>query len=324
MDPIREHFQAMTRRHFFGRSALGLGSAALASLLPGLPARAENPASNPASGGLPGLPHFAPKAKRAIYLFMNGGPSQLDLFDYKPKMSEQFDKDLPDSIRMGQRLTTMTSGQKRFPIAPSKYKFQQYGPSGAWISELLPNTAKMADDIAIIKTIWTDAINHDPAVTYICTGHQIPGRASLGSWLSYGLGSMNQDLPEFVVMTATWSGRRDAQAIYNRLWGSGFLPSKHQGVRLRTDGDPVLYLSNPPGVDPSTRRRMLDALSTLNHKELSEIGDPETQARISQYEMAFRMQTSVPDLTNIASEPKSVLDMYGPEVSNPGTFAYCP
>ncbi len=182
------------------------------------------------------------------------------MFDYKPTMTEWFDKDLPDSVRKGQRLTTMTSGQKRFPIAPSKYKFAQHGQSGAWVSELLPKTASMVDDIAIVKTIWTEAINHDPAITYICTGHQLPGRPSLGSWLSYGLGSENQNLPAFVVMTASWTGRKDAQALYNRLWGSGFLPSNHQGVRLRSSGDPVLFLSNPPGVDPSTRRRMLDAL----------------------------------------------------------------
>lgn len=317
MDPILEHQQAMTRRHFFGRSALGLGTAALASLLPGRQALG----GSSATGGLPGLPHFAPKAKRAIYLFMNGGPSQLDLFDYKPRMDELFDTDLPDSIRQGQRLTTMTSGQARFPIAPSKYTFSQHGQSGAWISELLPNTAKMVDDLAIIKTVWTEAINHDPAVTYICTGHQIPGRASLGAWLSYGLGTENESLPAFVVMTATWSGRRDAQAIYNRLWGSGFLPSKYQGIALRSQGDPVLYLRNPEGVDASTRRRMLDAVSRLNQKHLEEVGDPETRARIAQYEMAFRMQTSVPELADISSEPKHVLDLYGSEVTTPGTFA---
>src|SRR5215469_133191 len=275
MNPIHEHIQTITRRHFFGRSALGLGAAALASLLPERAAAA--PATSP-TGGLPGLPHFAPKAKRAIYLFMNGGPSQMDLFDYKPRMNELFDKDLPDSIRKGQRLTTMTSGQARFPIAPSKYKFQQHGQSGAWVSELLPWTAKIVDDLAIIRTVWTEAINHDPAVTYICTGHQLPGRASLGAWLSYGLGTLNQNLPAFVVMTATWTGRKEAQAIYNRLWGPGFLPSKHQGVALRAQGDPVLFLSNPPGVSTATRRRMLDALARLNHKLADEVGDPETQA----------------------------------------------
>jgi hypothetical protein len=317
MHPSDESRQLLTRRHFFGRGALGLGTAALASLLPARAGAEETSLT----GGLPGLPHFAPKAKRAIYLFMNGGPSQQDLFDYKPKMAELFDKDLPDSIRRGQRLTTMTSGQARFPIAPTKYKFRQYGKSGAWVSELLPYTARIVDDIALVKTVWTEAINHDPAVTYICTGQQLPGRPSLGAWLSYGLGTMNRNLPTFVVMTASWTGRKDAQAIYNRLWGTGFLPSKHQGVALRSTGDPVLFLSNPPGVSPETRRRMLDSLARLNQKELDEFGDPETQARIAQYEMAYRMQSSVPELTDLGREPKHVLDLYGPDVHKPGTFA---
>jgi hypothetical protein len=318
MNPIQEHIDVITRRHFFGRSAVGLGTAALASLLP---SQGRAAAELSPTGGLPGLPHFAPKAKRAIYLFTNGGPSQMDLFDYKPAMAKMFDKDLPESIRMGQRLTTMTSGQTRFPVAPSKYKFQQYGKSGAWISELLPWTAKIVDDIAIIKTVNTEAINHDPAVTYICTGHQLPGRASLGAWLSYGLGTMNNSLPAFVVMTATWTGRKEAQAIYNRLWGSAFLPSKYQGVALRAKGDPVLFLSNPPGVDSQTRRRMLDSLARLNQGEFDSVADPETQARIAQYEMAFRMQSSVPELTDLSKEPKHVLDLYGSDVHTPGTFA---
>ncbi len=318
MDPIQEMRLNVTRRHFFGQAGLGLGTAALASLLP-QHLRADQ--TKKRVGGLPELPHFAPKAKRAIYLFMAGAPSQIDLFDYKPKMNELFDKDLPETIRMGQRLTTMTSGQQRFPVAPSKYKFAQHGKSGAWVSELLPHTAKMVDDLAIIKTLNTEAINHDPAITYICTGHQLPGRASLGSWLSYGLGTMNENLPAFIVMTATWTGRKEAQALFNRLWGSGFLPSKHQGVALRSAGDPVLFLSNPPGVDPKTRRQMLDALASLNQQTLGEVGDPEIQGRIAQYEMAYRMQTSVPELTNIADEPKHVLEMYGPDVQKPGTFA---
>jgi hypothetical protein len=317
MGPFHEHLQAMTRRHFFARSAVGLGAAALASLLP------ERAAAAPetATGGLPGLPHFAPKAKRAIYLFMNEGPSQMDMWDYKPKMADLFDKDLPESIRNGQRLTTMTSGQSRFPIAPSKYKFTRHGKCGRWVSELLPWTAKVVDDVALVKSVWTEAINHDPAVTYICTGNQIPGRPSIGAWLSYGLGTMNHNLPAFVVMTASWTGRKEAQAIYNRLWGSGFLPSKHQGVALRSKGDPVLFLSNPPGVNAPTRRRMLDALARLNQKEYEAVADPETQARIAQYEMAFRMQTSVPELMDVKSEPKRVLDLYGPDVHKPGTFA---
>jgi hypothetical protein len=312
--PLADHLEALTRRHFFGRAAIGLGTAALASLMPPR-AGAATP------GGLPNLPHFAPKAKRAIYLFMNGGPSQLDMFDYKPAMNELFDKDLPESIRKGQRLTTMTSGQSRFPLAPSKYKFAQHGKSGAWVSELMPWTAKIVDRLAFVKSVNTEAINHDPAVTYICTGHQLPGRASLGAWLSYGLGTENSNLPAFVVMTASWTGRKEAQAIYNRLWGSGFLPSKHQGVALRSSGDPVLFLSNPAGVDAATRRRMLDALAKLNQKQLDDIADPETRARIAQYEMAFRMQSSVPELMDLSREPKHVLDLYGPDVHKPGTFA---
>ncbi len=318
MHPMLDQIQTLTRRHFFAHGALGLGTAALATLLP--PRSQAGEATSP-TGGLPGLPHFAPKARRAIYLFMNGGPSQMDMWDYKPKMNELFDKDLPDSIRKGQRLTTMTSGQARFPVAPSKYKFTQHGKNGVWVSELLPWTAKIVDDIALVRTVWTEAINHDPAVTYICTGHQLPGRASLGAWLSYGLGTLNQNLPTFVVMTASWTGRKEAQAIYNRLWGSGFLPSKHQGVALRSSGDPVLFLSNPEGVSSKTRRRMLDTLARLNQKEFDEVADPETQARIAQYEMAFRMQSSVPELMNLRNEPKHVLDLYGPDVHKPGTFA---
>jgi Protein of unknown function (DUF1501) len=269
------------------------------------------------------LPHFPPKAKRAIYLHMNGGPSQMDLFDYKPKMGAMYDKDLPESIRNGQRLTTMTSGQSRFPIAPSKYKFAQHGQSGMWVSELLPWMAQLTDEIALVKTVWTEAINHDPAVTYICTGHQLPGRPSLGSWLSYGLGTMNQNLPAFVVMTASWSSKAAAQALYNRLWSAGYLPTKHQGVALRSIGDPVLFLSNPQGIDAATRRRTLDAINRLNHREYEQFADPETQARIAQYEMAFRMQTSVPELTDISNEPKRVLDMYGADVHKPGSYARC-
>ncbi|HIG28336.1 MAG TPA: DUF1501 domain-containing protein [Verrucomicrobiales bacterium] len=314
-DPIEQHIQAITRRHFFGQCGLGLGSAALASLMPESNLLADR--GNP----LNGLTHFAPKAKRAIYLFMAGAPSQIDTLDYKPKLDNLFDQDLPESIRQGQRLTTMTSGQKRFPLAPSKFKFQQHGRSGAWVSELLPYTASMVDDLAIVRSVHTEAINHDPAITYICTGHQLPGRASLGSWLSYGLGSMNKDLPAFVVMTPTWTGRKEAQALYNRLWGSGFLASKHQGVALRSQGDPVLFLSNPPGVSSALRRRMLDRLARFNQRTLDKLGDPNTQTRIDQCEMAFKMQSSVPDLTDTSNEPESVLKMYGPDVKKPGTFA---
>ncbi len=318
MHPFHEHMQTQTRRHFFKQGAYGLGTAALASLLP---AASTASASTLATGGLPGLPHFAARAKRAIYLFMAGAPCQMDLFDHKPKMEDWYDKDLPESIRRGQRLTTMTSGQKRFPIAPSKFAFEQCGQSGATISELLPFHKRMVDDIAIVKTVHTEAINHDPAITYICTGNQLPGKASLGSWLSYGMGAENSDLPAFVVLTASWTGRKEAQALYNRLWGSGFLPSKHQGVALRSQGDPVLFLSNPDGVTSATRRRMLDALGQLNQTQAQAIGDPETRARIAQYEMAFRMQSSVPELTDISGESKHTLDMYGSDVTTPGTFA---
>ncbi len=321
MDPIREHMLALTRRHFFGRMAMGLGTAALASLLQRT--EAEAAARTDVGRGVLGSPHFAPKAKRAIYLFMAGGPAHMDLFDYKPKLKDWFDKDLPESVRMGQRLTTMTSGQKRLPIAPSKFKFEQCGQSGAWISELLPYHKKMVDDLCIIKTLHTEAINHDPAITYICTGHQLPGRPSLGAWISYGLGSENDNLPTFIVMTPTWTGRKEAQALFNRLWGAGFLPSRHAGVALRRTGDPVLFLSNPDGVSPAVRRRTLEAIERINQMTYREIGDPETLTRIAQYEMAFRMQTSLPELLDISSEPKYILDMYGPDVYKPGTFARC-
>jgi hypothetical protein len=249
----------------------------------------------------------------------------MDMFDYKPAMEDWYDKDLPESIRKGQRLTTMTSGQARFPIAPSRYKFQKYdnGGTGMWVSELLPHTAKIVGDLAFVRSVWTEAINHDPAITYICTGNQLPGRASLGSWLSYGLGSENDDLPSFVVMTPSWTGRQEAQALFNRLWGSGFLPSRHQGVLLRTGGEPVLFLNNPPGVSATLRRDSLDALQQLNAQTYDRFGDPETLARIAQYEMAYRMQTSVPALVELADEPPHVLDLYGPEVHQPGTMSYC-
>ncbi|NNC87676.1 MAG: DUF1501 domain-containing protein [Akkermansiaceae bacterium] len=323
MNPLHEHRLALTRRHFFRQGGMGLGAAALGHLL-GQDAMAAAPGMK-AAAGLPHLPHFAPKAKRAIYLFMSGAPSQLDMFDYKPKMADLFDEDLPESIRQGQRLTTMTSKQKRFPVAPSMYAFEKVANNadGAWISELLPYTKKMAKDLCIIKSMHTEAINHDPAITYFCTGDQLPGKASLGAWLSYGLGSENENLPAFVVMNATWSAKRDAQAIYNRLWGSGFLPSKHQGVLLRSQGDPVLFLSNPEGVERNTRRRMLDALEKLNRKTLESFGDPETQARIAQYEMAFRMQASVPELTDLSQEPERTFEAYGPDSRKPGTFANC-
>ena len=325
MNPIREAELIETRRHFFGKAAGGMGSVALASLLnPELLAGAPvRPAAIPASTatGIDGLPHFAPKAKRVIYLFMSGAPSQLDMWDYKPKMQDWYDKDLPDSVRNGQRITTMTSGQKRFPIAPSIFKFNRFGKQGAWVSELLPHTAGMVDDLAVIKTVNTEAINHDPAITYIQTGSQIPGRPSTGAWLSYGLGSMNENLPAFMVLHSTVNGGFGGQALYARLWGSGFLSTRYQGVSLRSNGDPVLYLSNPNGLSAKMRRKMLDNLAQLNRERYQEVGDPEIQSRIAQYEMAYRMQTSVPELTDISGESQQTLDMYGPEVKKPGTFA---
>ncbi len=312
----------MNRRMFLANAGISAGRIALAALLgQAALSAAAAPKRARAHPSLAGLPHFAPKARRLIYLFMNGAPSQIDLWDYKPKMGEWFDKDLPESIRMGQRLTTMTSGQKRFPIAPSIYRFSQRGQCGRWVSELLPHTAQVVDELAVVKTVHTEAINHDPAATYILTGNMVPGKPSIGAWLSYGLGSEAENLPAFVVMTPRWSAKRDAQALYQRLWGSGFLPSRHQGVALRAQGDPVLFLSNPAGVTPDSRRAMLDGLAGLNQAAFERSGDPEIQTRIAQYEMAFRMQTSIPELTDLSREPRSVLDLYGPEVTQPGTFA---
>ena len=321
MSWFEEHKLLQTRRHFFGRTVSGIGAAALASVMnPQLLASPTTP-SIPGGQGALGATHFAPRAKRIIYLFMAGAPSQIELFDYKPGLREYFDKDLPGSVRKGQRLTTMTSGQKRFPIVPSIFKFKQYGASAAWISELLPYTAGVADELAIIKSIHTEAINHDPALTFIQTGSERQGRPSLGAWLSYGLGDLNKDLPGFVVLTASWTGLKEAEALYERLWGTGFLPSRHAGVALRSQGDPVLYLSNPPGVTGAARRRMLDTLTRINQLQYEAVGDPEIHTRIAQYELAFRMQSSVPELTDLSSEPKHILDMYGPEVTTPGTFA---
>lgn len=322
MNPLQQHALLETRRYFLGKSAAGMGTLALASLLnPRLLAGGESDPLKTHGGSLPAL-HHAPKAKRVIWLFMADAPSQLDLFDYKPKLSEFFDKDLPDSVRNGQRITTMTSGQARFPVAPSVFKFNQHGKNGTWISELLPNIGSIVDDIAIVRTLNTEAINHDPAITYIQTGSQIPGRPSCGAWVSYGLGSPNQDLPAYVVLHSRLAAGAQSQALFSRLWGSGFLPTKHQGIALRSSGDPVLYLSNPPGVSAESRRKMLDGLAELNQKKFEEVGDPEIVSRIAQYEMAFKMQTSVPDLADISKEPKEVLDLYGPEVSQPGSFAY--
>jgi len=312
----------LTRRTFLSRTAGGIGLAALASLINEQTSSAFSASSPTLSAiGLPGLPHFAPKAKRIIYLFQSGAPSQMELFDYKPRLSEFRGQDLPESIRMGQRLTTMTSGQKTFPVAPALVKFAQHGQSGAWLSELLPHTASMVDDLCFIKSMYTEAINHDPAITFFQTGSQIAGRPSLGSWVAYGLGSENRDLPSFVVLTSRGTGRPDDQPLYDRLWGSGFLPSKHQGVKFRNTGDPVIHLSDPPGIDATTRREMLDDLGKLNRVKHETAGDPEITTRIAQYELAFRMQTSVPELTDISKEPASVIEAYGPDVKKPGTYA---
>lgn len=319
--PIDDYVKLETRRQFFTKMGKGLGGAALAYMLGRNPLVSAIEGMTSGRGAL-GAAHFAPKAKRVIYLFMSGAPSQHDMFDYKPYMNLWHDRDLPEEIRDGQRLTTMTSGQDRFPIARSIYDFQQYGQSGAWVSELLPYTARMVDDVAFIKSMYTEAINHDPAITYIQTGRQIPGLPSLGSWVSYGLGTENENLPTFVVLNSTWTGRKEAQALFSRLWGSGFLPSEHQGVAFQSQGDPVLYLSNPDGVGSHVRKIMLEGLEDMNELTFNEVGDPEVHARISQYEMAFRMQTSVPELTDVRGESESTLKMYGPDVHKKGTFAY--
>lgn len=324
MNPHELHW-ALNRRAFLSQGSTAVGLAALGSLLgesaAGAETRSAAAGAEAASGGLPGLPHHAPRAKRIIYLFQSGAPSQMDLFDPKPQMEMRRGEDLPASIRMGQRLTTMTSGQAKFPVAPSIFKFAQHGQSGMWFSNLLPHMAQHADRFCMIRTMNTEAINHDPAITFAQTGSQLAGRPSIGSWVGYGLGSVNRDLPSYVVLTSFGSGRPDDQPLYDRLWGAGFLPSKHQGVKFRNRGDAVLYLSNPPGVDRDTRRGTLDRLAALNQKHFDQLGDPEIQTRISQYEMAFRMQTSVPELLDVSQEPQHVLDQYGPDVKRAGSYA---
>lgn len=308
MNPLHESTLLSTRRQLLARA--GLGATALWSLL-----QAESRAETPIAPTLPG------KAKRVIYLFQSGAPSQLDLFDYKPKLEKLRGQELPESVRRGQRLTGMTATQESFPLAPSLFKFARHGKTGTWVSDLLPYTAKVVDELSLVYSLHTEAINHDPAITFFQTGAQLAGRPSFGSWLAYGLGSENQNLPAFVALVSQGTGNPNDQPLYDRLWGSGFLPSRYQGVKLRSAGDPVLFLSNPPGVDAETRRRVLDDLAKLNELKLKEQGDPEIATRIAQYEMAFRMQTSVPELTDISQEPPHVLAMYGPEVKKPGTYA---
>jgi hypothetical protein len=321
MKPILDQLDLRTLRQFFQGEGLRLGGIALGMLL-GAPAARAAGSVDRVHAPRPGLPHFPAKAKALIYLHMNGGPAQHDLWDYKPGLRRYFDHDLPDSVRNGQRITTMTSGQARFPIAPSKFRFSRCGQSGMWVSELLPFTSKVVDDIALIRSVHTNAINHDPACTFVMTGNEVPGKPSVGSWLAYGLGSESNDLPAFVVFTPAFPKTGNGQALFTRMWSSGFLPTDHNGVALRSAGDPVLYLRNPPGVSVTDRRTMLDTLAQLNQRQLERFGDPETRTRLSQYEMAFRMQTSVPELVEVNAEPDHVLDLYGPGVTTPGSFAH--
>jgi len=317
---FKDYVRYETRRQFFKHGASFMGAAALGMLAPKMLQAAEKVARASATGKTPG-PHFAPKAKKVIYLHMVGGPPQMDMFDYKPVMKDYYDKDLPESVRNGQRLTTMTSGQTRFPIAPSMYKFTQHGKSGMWITELLPWTAKAVDDICFIRSMHTEAINHEPAICYMQTGNQITGRPCLGSWASYGLGAINRDLPTFVVLMAKSTNLEGNQAISGRLWSSGYLSGEHAGVLFRSGGDPILYINNPDGVDTKARRQMLDVVKAMNQMNFHEVGDPETHTRIEQFELAFRMQSSVPELTDTSKEPESTYQLYGEEAKKPGTFA---
>ncbi|MBI1904007.1 MAG: DUF1501 domain-containing protein [Planctomycetia bacterium] len=320
MDLFRQFKQNITRRYFFSQGSHLLGGAALASLLGQTSFAAPGDPKDPANA-VAGRTHFPSKARHVIYLHMVGGPPQMDLYDYKPVMQEWYDKDLPDSVRMGQRLTTMTSGQKRFPIAPSKFKFAQHGECGMQVCELLPWTAKMVDDMVFIRSMHTEAINHEPAICFMQTGNQVTGRPCLGAWASYGLGSLNDNLPTFVVQVANPTNTEQVQAISARLWSSGYLSGEHAGVSFRTSGDPILFINNPPGVPEQVRRTTLDGIKALNELNYRQVGDPETHTRIQQYELAFRMQASVPDLTDIASEPESTYRLYGEAAKKPGSFA---
>jgi len=324
----QEWVELQTRRRFLGRAGKVLGWAALASLLGDNSLSVEAHAAGDAnSSAVPSradlrLPNFAPKAKRAIYLFMSGGPPQIDMWDYKPNLAALFNQDVPASVRGTQQLTGMTAGQAHFPIAPSHWPFKRHGKTGTWISDLLPYTAQMVDDLTIIKSTNTDAINHEPAIMLMNTGNMNSGKPCLGSWLAYGLGSMNDNLPTFMVLQTQLNPKENNQPVSSRLWSSGFLSSEYAGVGLRSSGDPVLYLSDPDGVDRDVRRKMLDAVRELNQQTYAELGDPETHARISQYEMAYRMQASVPELADLSKEPQSTWNLYGEEAKKPGTFAY--
>ena len=320
-NPLSKYMLAQTRRHFFTTIGRGIGAAALGTLLSEDGLSAEESSDSKSTIGLPGLPHFAPRAKRVIYLFQSGGPSQMDLFDYKPMMDKVRGQDLPNSVRNGQRLTGMSSGQETFPVANSIFNFKQHGQSGATVSELMPHIASISDELCFIKSMNTEQINHDPAITFFQTGFQLAGRPSIGSWMSYGLGSANRDLPSFVALTSRGTGRPSCQPLYDRLWGAGFMPTSFAGVKLRSAADPVLFLKDPKGMPRSMRRDMLDELAQLNQHHMDQAGDAEIQSRIAQYELAYRMQSSVPELTDISDEPEHVLDMYGPEARNPGTFA---
>jgi hypothetical protein len=321
MNPLQEHRAVLTRRQLFARAATGIGGAALASLLyrTGFTAPLSD-RDTPSDS--PDLTHFAPRAKRVIYLFQNGAPSHVDLFDYKPKLREWQGRQIPDEVVGGKRFSTMTSNQTDRPCLAEVSSFAQHGDSEAWVSDLLPHTARIADDLCFIKSMYTEAINHAPAITFFLTGSEMPGRPSMGAWLSYGLGSESEDLPAFVVMTSRDKEASCGQLFYDYYWGSGFLPSRLQGVKFRGIGDPVLYLSNPDGLSQEVRRGILDDLARLNELNMQEYGDPEIATRIAQYEMAYRMQTSVPDLTDFSDEPQHTLDMYGPDVHTQGSFAY--
>lgn len=327
MNPFFDHTRQSSRRSFLGQSASGIGKAALASLLfpdllPGAKANLPNShTSVKGGGGLPGFPNFPSTAKRVIYLFQSGGPSHVDLFDYKPALEKLNGSEVPASVLGNQRVTGMTANQKSYPAMAPLWGMKQCGQHGTYISDLLPHTQSIADDITIVRSLHTEAINHDPAMTFINTGSQQLGHASLGSWLSYGLGSENSNLPAYMVLLSQGTGKNPGQPLFSRLWGNGYLPSSHQGVQLRPGSSPVLYLANPRGVSAKQRRRLLDDLEKLNQQHAAEVGDPEIQARIDSYEMAYRMQTSVPDLTDFSDEPQHVLDLYGPEVAKPGSYA---